>query len=107
MGERDFIALIDGIHQPVEAPIVLVRDRLNARVSRAVREPITERARLTVFLLPAYSPDPDLVERVRAHVERSLAGTGLTLDAARHPDEPKPVTPPRPPDRRCQPAERR
>ena len=32
-GERDFIALIDGIHQLVKAPIVLVWDRLNTHVS--------------------------------------------------------------------------
>ncbi len=29
MGERDFIALIDGVHQLLRAPIVLVWDRLN------------------------------------------------------------------------------
>ncbi|MFD7735869.1 transposase [Kitasatospora phosalacinea] len=38
MGERDFIALVDGLHQLVKAPIVLVRDRLNTHVSRAMRE---------------------------------------------------------------------
>ncbi|MFJ9753078.1 transposase [Streptomyces chartreusis] len=57
MGERDFIALIDGIHQLVKAPIVLVWDRLNTHVSHAMRELIAEREGLTVFLLPAYSPD--------------------------------------------------
>uniref|UniRef100_UPI000765E25D transposase n=1 Tax=Streptomyces scabiei TaxID=1930 RepID=UPI000765E25D len=68
VGERDFIALIDGVHQLVKAPIVLVWDRLNTHVSHAIRELITERAWLTVFLLPAYSPDLNPV------------GTGLTLD---------------------------
>ncbi|MEU2587262.1 transposase [Streptomyces avermitilis] len=89
MGERDFIALIDGIHQLVKAPIVLVWDRLNTHVSHAIRELITERAWLTVFLLPAYSPDLNPVEWVWAHVKRFrpdildgfIAGTGLTLDA--------------------------
>lgn len=33
LGERDFIALIDGVHQLVKAPIVLVWDRLNINVS--------------------------------------------------------------------------
>ncbi|WP_217712334.1 hypothetical protein [Streptomyces sp. NA02950] len=49
--EHAFIALIDGTHQLVKAPIVLVWDRLNTHVSHAMRELIAERARLTVFLL--------------------------------------------------------
>ncbi|MCZ0985987.1 transposase [Streptomyces diastatochromogenes] len=68
MGERDFIALVDGVHQLVKAPIVLVWDRLNTHVSHAMRELITERDWLTVFLLPAYSPDLNPVEWVWAHV---------------------------------------
>ncbi|WP_405770663.1 transposase [Actinacidiphila glaucinigra] len=78
MGERDFIALIDGTHQLLKAPIVLVWDRLNTHVSHAVRELIAEREWLTVFLLPAYSP-PDLnpVEGVWAHVKRSLANLAV------------------------------
>ena len=62
MGERDFIALIDGVHQLVKAPIVLVWDRLNTHVSHAMRERIAEREWLTVFLLPAYSPDLNPIE---------------------------------------------
>ncbi|MEU2334706.1 hypothetical protein ABZ608_14110 [Streptomyces sp. NPDC013172] len=34
MGERDFMALIDGVHQLVKAPIVLVWDRLNTHLAR-------------------------------------------------------------------------
>ncbi|GAA2287812.1 hypothetical protein GCM10010368_68820 [Streptomyces roseiscleroticus] len=37
LGERDFIALIDGAHQLLRAPIVLVWDRLNTHVSHAMR----------------------------------------------------------------------
>ncbi|GJF22197.1 hypothetical protein SHO565_27610 [Streptomyces sp. HO565] len=70
MGERDFIALIDGVHQ-------LVWDRLNTHVPHAIRELIAERARLTVFLLPAYSPDLNPVEWVWAHVKRSLANLAV------------------------------
>ncbi|MGW0424595.1 IS630 family transposase [Streptomyces sp. NPDC003015] len=77
MGERDFIALIDGVHQLVKAPIVLVWDRLNTHVSHAMRELIAERAWLTVFLLPAYSPDLNPVEWVWAHVKRSLANLAV------------------------------
>lgn len=69
MGERDFIALIDGAHHLVKAPIVLVRDRLNTHVS--------EREWLTVFLLPAHSPDLNPVGWVWAHVKRSLANLAV------------------------------
>ncbi|MCX4597483.1 IS630 family transposase [Streptomyces sp. NBC_01549] len=77
MGERDFIALIDGVHQLVKAPIVLVWDRLNTHVSHAMRELIAEREWLTMFLLPAYSPDLNPVEDVWAHVKRSLANLAV------------------------------
>ncbi|WP_457663793.1 IS630 family transposase [Streptomyces europaeiscabiei] len=77
MGERDFIALIDGTHHLVKAPIVLVWDRLNTHVSHAMRELIAEREWLTVFLLPAYSPDLNPVEWVWAHVKRSLANLAV------------------------------
>jgi transposase len=77
MSERDFIALIDGVHQLVKAPIVLVWDRLNTHVSHAIRELIAERPWLMVFLLPAYSPDLNPVEWVWAHVKRSLANLAV------------------------------
>ncbi|MCX4515987.1 transposase [Streptomyces sp. NBC_01619] len=77
MGERDVIALIDGVHQLVKAPIVLVWDRLNTHVSHAMRELIAEREWLTVILLPAYSPDLNPVEWVGAHVKRSLANLAV------------------------------
>lgn len=64
MSERDFIALVDGTHQLIKAPIVLVWDRLNTHVSRTIRELIDARERLTVFLLPAYSPDLNPVQGV-------------------------------------------
>ncbi|MFE1841188.1 transposase [Streptomyces sviceus] len=77
MSERDFIALLDGAHQLIKAPIVLVRDRLNTHVSRTMRELIDAREWLTVFLLPAYSPGLNPVEGVWAHVRRSLANLAV------------------------------
>jgi hypothetical protein len=77
MGERDFIALIDGMHHLVKAPIVLVWDRLNTHVSKAMGELVAQREWLTVFLLPAYSPDLNPVEGVWAHVKRSLANLAV------------------------------
>ncbi|GAA3476132.1 hypothetical protein GCM10018966_006590 [Streptomyces yanii] len=56
---------------------MLVRDRLNTHVSRTMGELIEAREWLTVFLLPAYSPDLNPVEGVWAHVKRSLANLGV------------------------------
>ncbi|MFB7213109.1 transposase [Streptomyces sp. NPDC056255] len=67
------MALVDGMHQLVKAPIVLVRDRLNTHISHAMRELVAEGAWLTVFLLPAYTPDLNPVEEMWAYVKRSLA----------------------------------
>lgn len=81
MGERDFIALVDGVQQLVKAPIVLVWDRLNTHVYRTIRELVAERTWLTVFLLPACSPDLNPVEWVWAHVKRSFANlAAMSLD---------------------------
>jgi putative transposase len=38
LSERDYIGLIDGMHQLVKAPLVLVWDRLNTHVSHTMRE---------------------------------------------------------------------
>ena len=50
---------------------------MNTHVSHAMRELIDERGWLTVFLLPAYSPDLNPVEWVWAHVKRSLANLAV------------------------------
>lgn len=73
MSEEDYISLIDGIHQLVRAPIVLVWDRLNTHVSHVMRELTASRDWLTVFILPAYAPELNAVEFLRAHIKRSLA----------------------------------
>ncbi len=77
MDERDFTALVDGVHQLLKASIVLVWHRLHTHVAHAMRKLIAERAWLTVFLLPAYSPDLNPVERVWAHIKRSLANLAV------------------------------
>ncbi|HEY8979694.1 MAG TPA: transposase [Streptomyces sp.] len=77
MGEDDFIALVDGAHQLVRAPIVLIWDRLNTHVSRKMQNLIARRERLTVFLLPTYSPELNPVEWVWAYVKRSLTNLAV------------------------------
>lgn len=81
LSERDYIALIDGMHQLVKAPIVLVWDRLNTHVSHAMRALIDARDWLTVFVLPAYAPELNAVEYLWAHVKHSLANlANVALD---------------------------
>ncbi|MFB7669469.1 transposase [Kitasatospora sp. NPDC056138] len=81
LSEHDYIGLIDGIHQLVKAPIVLVWDRLNTHVSHAMRDLINVRDWLTVFVLPAYAPELNAVEYLWAHVKRSLANlASVALD---------------------------
>jgi hypothetical protein len=52
LSERDYINLIDAMHQLVMAPLVLVWDRLNTHVSHTMRDLIDARDWLTVFTLP-------------------------------------------------------
>ena len=81
LSERDYIALVDGAHQLVKAPIVLVWDRLNTHVSHKMRDLINARAWLTVFTLPAYAPELNAVEYLWAHVKHSLANlASVALD---------------------------
>ena len=73
LSERDYIGLIDGMHQLVRAPIVLIWDRLNTHVSHTMRDMISARDWLTVFILPAYAPELNAAEYLWAHVKHSLA----------------------------------
>ena len=52
---------------------MLVWDGVNTHVSRAMRELIAARDWLTVFQLPAYAPELNLVEPVWSHIKRSVA----------------------------------
>ncbi|GAB2710878.1 hypothetical protein GCM10010442_33500 [Kitasatospora kifunensis] len=81
LSEHDYIELIDGVHQLVKAPIMLVWDRLNTHVSHSMRDLINARNWLTVFILPAYAPELNAVEYLWAHVKRSLANlASVALD---------------------------
>jgi hypothetical protein len=81
LSERDYIALIDGMHHLVKAPLVLVWDRLNTHISHAMRDLIEAREWLTVFTLPGYAPELNAVEYLWAHVKHSLANlASVALD---------------------------
>jgi hypothetical protein len=50
--ETGYAALLDGAHQQLGGPLVLVWDNLNTRISAAMTELIAARDWLTVFQLP-------------------------------------------------------
>jgi putative transposase len=71
--EADYARLLDGAHQQLGGPLVLVWDNLNTHVSKAMRELIAARDWLTVFQLPPYASELNPVESAWSHLKRSLA----------------------------------
>jgi len=71
--ETDYARLLDGAHQQLAGPIVLVWDNLPTHTSRAMRQLIAARSWLTVFQLPAYAPELNPVEGIWPSMKRSLA----------------------------------
>ena len=71
--EADYAALLDAAHSQLGGPIVLIWDNLSTHTSRAMTELIATRPWLTVFRLPPYAHELNPVERVWAHLKRSLA----------------------------------
>jgi transposase len=84
--DRDLVALLDQAHQALDAPMVLVWDNLAGHHSRRMQHAIRHRPWLTVHYLPAYAPDPNPVEQVWAHLERTALAdlAALTLDELTH-----------------------
>jgi len=80
-GEAGQLTGVDGVHQLVKAPIVLVWDRRNTHVSHKMRGLIEVRAWPTVFTLPAYAREANAVEYLWAYVKHSLANlSSVALD---------------------------
>lgn len=73
LGESDYIRLLDGAHHLLRAPLIVVWDRLNTHVSKAMQALVAEREWLTIVLLPGYAPELNPVEGMWAHIKRSLA----------------------------------
>jgi transposase len=71
--EADYARLLDGAHQQLTGPIVLVWDNLPTHLSRRMRQLIESRSWLTVYQLPAYAPELNPVEGVWSSLKRSLA----------------------------------
>ena len=70
--EVDYAALLDGAHQQLGGPIVLLWDNLNTHVSAQMTKLIAARSWLTVFQLPAYACELDPVEGLWSHLKKSL-----------------------------------
>ena len=71
--EQDYARLLDGAHQQLGGPVVLVWDNLNTHTSGAMAELIAARDWLTVFRLPPYASELNPVEPVWPDLKRSLA----------------------------------
>ena len=71
--ERDYARLLDGAHQQLGAPLVVVWDGLNTHVSGVMADLVDARDWLTVFRLPPYAHEMNPVESVWALLKRSLA----------------------------------
>jgi DDE superfamily endonuclease len=76
--EDDYIGLLDGAHQQLGGPLVLVWDNLSVHRSARMRTLIAARPWLTVFFLPTYAPELNPVEGVWSHLKRGL------VNLARH-----------------------
>jgi DDE superfamily endonuclease len=71
--EQDYARFLDGAHQQLGGPVVLVWDNLNTHTSGAMTELIAARDWLTVFRLPPYASELNPVEPVWSNLKRSLA----------------------------------
>jgi putative transposase len=71
--ETDYARLLDDAHQQLGGPLVVVWDNLNAHVSHEMDALVAARDWLTVFRLPSYAHEMNPVERIWAHLKRSLA----------------------------------
>nr|WP_244189102.1 hypothetical protein [Streptomyces yokosukanensis] len=56
LGERDYVHLLDGAHQLLKAPLIVVWDRLSTHVSKTMKALVAEREWLTVCCCPDMRP---------------------------------------------------
>jgi putative transposase len=75
--EPELIRLLDAAHQQLQAPIVLVWDRLSLHKTPTIRAAIAARPWLRVYLLPAYAPELNPVEKVWSTMKGSLANLAV------------------------------
>jgi putative transposase len=73
--------LVTAAHQQLSAPLILIWDNLNTRISAAMRRFIeAHRDWLTEGPLPAYAPDLNAVEGAWANMKGGLGNLAADLD---------------------------
>ena len=78
MSEADYAGLITAAHRELQAPVILVWDRLNTHVSAVMRAFIGARSGwLTEVRLPAYAPELNAAERAWAAMKASLGNLAV------------------------------
>jgi hypothetical protein len=78
MSEADYAELIAAAHQQLQAPIILIWDRLNTHISAAMRTFISAHPDwLTEVRLPAYAPDLNPVEGAWANMKNGLGNLAV------------------------------
>ena len=78
MSEADYAALVTAAHQQLQAPIILVWDRLNTHVSAVMRAFIQAHPGwLTEVRLPAYAPELNPAEGAWAAMKASLGNLAV------------------------------
>ena len=78
MSEADYAGLITAAHQQLQAPVILVWDRLNTHVSAVMRAFIQAHPGwLTEVRLPAYAPELNPAEGAWATMKASLGNLAV------------------------------
>ncbi len=78
MSEADYAGLITAAHQELQAPVILVWDRLNTHVSAVMRTFIQAHPGwLTEVRLPAYAPELNPAEGAWAAMKASLGNLAV------------------------------
>ena len=78
MSEEDYAGLITAAHQELQAPVILIWDRLNTHVSAVMRAFISSHPGwLTEVRLPAYAPDLNPVEGAWANMKNGLGNLAV------------------------------
>ena len=78
MSEADYADLITAAHQQLQAPVILVWDRLNTHVSAVMRSFITSHPSwLAEVRLPAYAPELNPAEGAWANMKNGLGNLAV------------------------------
>ena len=78
MSEADYATLITAAHQELQAPVILIWDRLNTHVSAVMRAFIgAHPGWLTEVRLPAYAPELNAAEGAWAAMKASLGNLAV------------------------------